>query len=120
MPRAHVMVVDDDSGVVALIQHVLEKAGFAVTAMTSGAEAIRTAQEFATDLIILDLCMPEPDGFEVMAALRSCCPPLKVLVMSGFDQGSLLPVAQAMGVAGVLNKPFSVKSLVGTVEALVV
>lgn len=64
-------------------------------------EVIRHDQ---VDLLVLDLSMPEPDGFEILKILCSARPDLKILVISGFMQGAMLRAAQFFGATATLNK----------------
>ncbi len=70
MPVKTVLVADDKATSRELIRAVLEQLRHTVLEASDGAEAVRTAREILPDLIILDLHMPELDGFGVLAELR--------------------------------------------------
>ena len=65
------MLVDDDRDILELLEYNLEKEGFKVKALDDSAVAVRVANEFLPDLIILDIMMPHPNGIEICKALRS-------------------------------------------------
>ncbi|MFM7543062.1 MAG: response regulator [Ignavibacteria bacterium] len=65
-----ILVVDDEEDIVDLIRYNLEKEGYAVATASDGNIALSVAEEFKADLIILDIMMPGPDGFEVCRQVR--------------------------------------------------
>ncbi|MBA2449851.1 MAG: response regulator, partial [Chloroflexi bacterium] len=66
-----ILAIDDDPLAVALVQAVLEPAGYSVVAATGGEEGVALARRHRPALVILDLCMPEVDGFAVVERLRA-------------------------------------------------
>ena len=112
----HILVVDDDRQVLRYMKNVLEKSGYAVTATTSGKRALAIIQERIPDLLILDLNMPEPDGFDVLKAERSKFPYLRILAVSGYLHGALLEAAELLGAAATLEKPVTADVLAAKVR----
>jgi two-component system OmpR family response regulator len=116
--RKRVLYIEDESDLQWLVKHILESVGgFEVLVCGSGAEGLRRVQEFAPDLILLDVMMPEMDGFSVLRALRarpeSAAVPV-VFLTARTQQGDEYGKA---GVAGVIAKPFEPGSLVECVRA---
>jgi two-component system, OmpR family, response regulator len=116
--RKRVLYIEDESDLQWLVKHILESAGqFEVLVCGSGAEGLRRVQEFAPDLILLDVMMPEMDGFSVLRALRarheSAAVPV-VFLTARTQQGDEYSKA---GVAGVIAKPFEPGSLIECVRA---
>jgi CheY-like chemotaxis protein len=70
------------------------------------------------DVMILDLNMPEMDGFEVLKFARSELPDLKVIVVSGFMQGTMLKAAKLFGAVATLDKPIEVGLLLTTIRSI--
>lgn len=66
-----ILVVDDDSDILDLLKYNLEKEGFKIKILGNSQKTIAVAQEFAPDLIILDIMMPHPNGIEICRELRS-------------------------------------------------
>jgi DNA-binding NtrC family response regulator len=114
-----IVVVDDDHQVVRYVKKTLESNGYAVKGTTSARQALAMVEESLPDLLILDLNMPKPDGFEVLKAERSRFPGLRILVMSGHMHSSLLEAATFLGATATLQKPMSMEALVQTVRGVV-
>jgi CheY-like chemotaxis protein len=113
---SNILLVDDDRQVVRYLKRALEEGGYAVTARTSGKEALAAIHERMPDLLILDLNMPEPDGFDLLKRERSKFPYLRILVISGYLQGALLEAAKFFGAVATLEKPVTGEALVQKVR----
>src|SRR5450432_2523350 len=111
-----ILLVDDDYQVVRYLKKALEENGYSVTSTNSGKQALAMIQERLPDLLILDLNMPEPDGFDLLKAERSKFPYLRILVISGYLQGALLEAARIFGAVATLQKPVTGEALVGKVR----
>jgi CheY-like chemotaxis protein len=114
----HILIVDDESQDVALFRRILERAGYAVTDRNSGKLAIRAIQETAFDLVILDLNIPDMDGFEILGVVRHLVPRPRVLVVSGFMEGEFLSTARLLGATAVLDKAVALNLLLPAVDKL--
>ena len=68
--KARILVVDDNRSLVRVLEHLLEKEGFEVLTAFDGPEGLQKAREEKPDLIILDIIMPEMDGYEVCRLLQ--------------------------------------------------
>ena len=115
MPHS-ILIVDDDAQVRKLCRLALEEPGYFVREARNGKEALAAIQGSSFDLIVLDLCMPGMDGFEFLAAVRAETQKLKVIGISGFMSGTMLPAAKLYGAAAVLAKPFTPESLLSAVD----
>jgi CheY-like chemotaxis protein len=113
-----ILIVDDDPQVLGLFTDILSEGGYDVLAVASGKAAMQAIQHDPVDLLVLDLSMPEPDGFEMLKVLRATKPDLKILVISGFIQGILLRAAQLVGATATLNKTDAPELLLPTVRDL--
>lgn len=111
-----ILLVDDDRQVVRYLNKALEQSGYSVTSTTSGKRALAIIQERLPDLLILDLNMPEPDGFALLKTVRSQCPYLRILVISGYFPGTLLEAARILGAVATLEKPVTAEALVAKVR----
>ncbi|HLK69793.1 MAG TPA: response regulator [Bryobacteraceae bacterium] len=120
MPESQIiLVVDDEPQVIKAFTRVLAKAGYTILSAHSGTAGMRILRKTPVDLVILDLSMPEPDGFEVLAMIRNEQPELKVLVASGFIGGSLLRAARLLGASATMQKTEAPKNLLPVVQRLV-
>lgn len=111
-----ILLVDDDRQVARYLKTALEEDGYAVTAINTGRQALEKLEEHELALLILDLEMPKPDGFEILKTARSKFPYLKILVMSGYLQGALLEAATLLGATAALEKPLAAEALVAKVR----
>ena len=106
-----VLVVDDDSLTRALIRELVEPIASEVIEASDGRSACKVCRVARPDLVILDLVMPEQDGFETLKALRTDYPGVRIIVMSGAFDGMFLRAAKRLGANATLNKPFTAKEL---------
>src|ERR1041385_8941730 len=115
----HILVVDDDSQVLELFVRILTRANYPVLAADSGHVALQILDKNPVELVVLDLNMPRPDGFEILKALRSKHSNLKVLVISGFVSGELLKASELFGATASLSKADAPNQLLKTVNRLI-
>ena len=118
---AHVLVVDDDAEVGALVQRVLTKLGHQVWDVADGKEALRLLETTRFDLIISDVYMAEVDGMELLMRIQLRGLGIPVVVMSGggtHSREDVLKEAAEWGAVATLEKPFSIEQLRDTVEPL--
>ncbi|MGP8247165.1 MAG: response regulator [Bryobacteraceae bacterium] len=113
-----ILVVDDDPHVLHFLQHVLQISGYRVNVTGSGAVALKMIDKQAPDLLVLDLAMPEPDGFEMLQKLRDRESDLPILVISGYLHGAMLHAATILGATAALEKPIAPITLLGAVGNL--
>ncbi|MDD2999152.1 MAG: response regulator [Erysipelotrichia bacterium] len=69
-PRKTILVIDDEEAIVLLLETILEIYGYHCVSCLNPQNAIKTAEEIKPDLIILDIAMPEIDGYEICASLK--------------------------------------------------
>jgi DNA-binding NarL/FixJ family response regulator len=103
--RARILIVDDHPGFRACARRMLEREGYDVVAEAAdGAEGLRRARELRPRLALVDVCLPDLDGFELAARLRELDPPPVVVLTSGRDCSELEPLASRSGACGVVAK----------------
>jgi two-component system, OmpR family, response regulator len=113
-----VLVVDDEPNIRELVQVALQFHGCAVTTAATGKEALRQAETDRPDLIVLDVVLPDLDGFEVCRRLRSGGNEVPVIFLTARDTSSDTVTGLALGGDDYVTKPFSVESLVARVRAV--
>jgi signal transduction histidine kinase/CheY-like chemotaxis protein len=106
METISVLVVDDEPGIAALCERILSRAGYDVTSLTDPRVAIEHLQQNRVDLLVVDIRMPEVDGFDVISRAQMVQPDIAVLVMTGFGTVETAIRALRQGVDGLLLKPF--------------
>src|SRR5215208_6828220 len=115
---AKIIVVDDDKASTALFEQVLLMNGYEVTTLNQSSRTIETANSFHPDLFILDLMMPEPDGFKLCRMLRA--DPLyrrtPILIVTALNDMDSRLVALGAGANDYLVKPFHIRELFDHIE----
>jgi CheY-like chemotaxis protein len=110
--RAEVLVADDDRTTRFAISSMLKKAGYAVTAVKNGAEALRNIQRRNFDLAFLDIWMPQLTGLEVLARVRAGESHPKIVIMTSDGTPETLLRAVREQAYEYLSKPFPPKDAV--------
>jgi two-component system OmpR family response regulator len=104
-PTAKVLVLDDDASFRALARAVLEPAGFEVIESGDVSHCFVQLREQAVDAVILDMVMPERDGFEALRELKELFPEIRVVAVSGAADSELyLTVSAHLGADASLDK----------------
>jgi two-component system, OmpR family, response regulator len=116
IPR--VLVVDDERNIRELVQVALKFHGFTVSTAANGSQAIRQAEATMPDLIVLDVMLPDFDGFEVCRRLRAAGNEVPVIFLTARDTSSDTVTGLAIGGDDYVTKPFSVEALVARVRAV--
>ncbi|HEX9388655.1 MAG TPA: response regulator [Anaerolineales bacterium] len=106
MESISVLVVDDEPGIALLCDRILSRAGYDVISETNPRTAIEDLQQKHFDLLLVDIRMPEVDGFDVISRAQMVQPDIAVLVMTGFGTVETAIRALRQGVDGLLLKPF--------------
>jgi DNA-binding response OmpR family regulator len=114
---ATVLVVEDDQGLRLALQRMLEREGYLVHAAASGSAALDLAAGVAPDLLVLDVGLPDMNGYEVMQRLRKTST-VPVLMLTGMDAPSDRVRGLDEGADDYLVKPASLPELAARVRAL--
>jgi excisionase family DNA binding protein len=109
-----VLIVDDDDGVRAFVRANLELEGYTVREAASGEEGLALLEEQLPDLILLDVMMPQVDGWEMLRRLheRHGVGSIPVIMFSGQVDEGTLAAATERGASGVLGKGFDPQELI--------
>jgi CheY-like chemotaxis protein len=115
--RGSAIVVDDEPQVRRLLARMLGELGFSVTVAACGAEALSLLVD-PTDLVVLDMRLPDLSGLDVARLVRQRWPDVPILFISGYPEPALQD-AEAQVLADVfLAKPFTQQQLIGSVGRL--
>jgi DNA-binding response OmpR family regulator len=106
-----ILVVDDEQNMQVLLKRVLGKAGYEVECAGSGEKALQLAAKSSFELAVVDVCMPEMDGIEVLARLKTIDNELPVIMTSAFPSLEKRERAKAIGCSDYLSKPVDMKHL---------
>jgi phosphate regulon transcriptional regulator PhoB len=121
-PRlGRVLVVEDEQDVAELIRYNLSKEGYEVTLSSSGADALRQAREARPDLILLDIMVPQLNGWEVCRRLKQDTETraIPVIMVTGRVEEGDKVLGFEMGADDYVTKPFSPRELVARIRAVI-
>ncbi|MGE5334103.1 MAG: response regulator transcription factor [Nitrososphaerota archaeon] len=113
-----ILIIDDDPSVTSAVRRGLRYEGFAVEIASSGVEGLALLREQPFDLLILDVMMPEMDGFEVLRRVRTGDDHLPVLFLTAKDAPSDQVQGLESGADDYVAKPFTFNVLLARVHAL--
>lgn len=116
--RKRILYIEDETDLQWLVKHILESiGGFEVLVCGSGVEGLRSMEVFQPDLVLLDVMMPDMDGFSVLRALRSRSESATVPVVFLTARTQVNDEYLELGAHGVIEKPFEPSGLVEQVRA---
>ncbi|MGH1504072.1 MAG: response regulator transcription factor [Acidimicrobiales bacterium] len=118
MSERHLLIVDDEENLRTMLAAALRHHGFAVTMAADGREGLDAVKSARPDLVLLDVMMPELDGFEVCRRMRTEGDRTPVLFLTAKDTTADKVRGLTLGGDDYLQKPFSLDELVARVEAI--
>jgi two-component system OmpR family response regulator len=116
--EARLLVVDDEPNIRELLSASLRYAGFEVVTAEDGREAVQAAERTRPDLIVLDVMLPDMDGFEVVRRLRSSGRPLPVVFLTARDGTEDKITGLTLGGDDYVTKPFSLEEVLARIRAV--
>ena len=118
--KSRILVVDDEPEIIELVEFNLKQAGYAVTTADDGAEALKKARTQTPDLIILDVMLPEMDGFEICKTLRLDAATAKIPIIMLTAKAAEIDrvLGLELGADDYLTKPFSPRELLLRVKKI--
>jgi DNA-binding response OmpR family regulator len=115
-----ILVVDDETDVITLAEEILKKDGYKIHGASNGAEGIEKAVKLKPDLILLDINMPEMDGWEVLSALKMDDEtkgiPVAIFTVRDDARDKLYSFQQ--GALDYITKPFTYQGLLDRVRKI--
>ncbi len=118
---ARILLIEDEQQVRELLREILEQNGHEIIACKNGADGIRQYKESSFDLVIMDVLLPDKDGFETLNELKQHHNQVNVLAISGECAPStvnVLHIAQRLGARQTLAKPFNLTDFLAVVDQL--
>jgi DNA-binding response OmpR family regulator len=116
--RNNILIVDDEPVWLKTMTAILKRAGYVVREATSGADALNTLKVFEPDLILIDVRMPDMNGFDLLDSIKKL-PKMSlkpVVVISGMDDFHARKVARELGAADYIIKPIDEKEVTSVVH----
>ena len=117
-PEARLLVVEDEPNILELLSASLRLAGFEVATATGGLEALKAVQRHRPDLIVLDVMLPDLDGFDVARRLRSGDTRTPVLFLTAKDATEDKVTGLTVGGDDYVTKPFSLEEVIARIRAV--
>jgi len=112
-----ILLADDEKDILLIYSELLAGNGHTVTAASNGKEVIRLLSELDFDMLILDLYMPQMNGFEAIQALRDAGYTMPVIVMTGhFPDDEVAKRLEGLQVSAALRKPVMISTLLNAVN----
>jgi len=117
--KRKILVIDDDNVIRLLVQRILERMGYAVFIAANGNEGLKIANSLSPDLVLLDVNLPDLDGYAVCAIIRSeeTTRKIPVILMSASDDPEDRAHGFAKGADDFITKPFGEDELIARIEA---
>jgi two-component system, cell cycle response regulator CtrA len=114
-----VLLVEDDSSVAQSIELMMQSEGFIVDSTDLGEDGLEIGKLYDYDIIILDLMLPDIDGYEVLRRLRSARVVTPILILSGLSELDHKIKGLGFGADDYLTKPFDKRELIARIQAIV-
>ena len=115
-----ILTVDDDREIVRLLRAYLEKAGYEVLTAYDGEEALNMLRRYRPDLLILDLMLPDRDGWDITRAIRSdpALSAIAIIMLTARVEDTDKIIGLEIGADDYISKPFNPREVVARVRAL--
>ena len=117
-PDARLLVVEDEPNILELLSASLRYAGFEVITAAAGTEAVQAAQRHRPDLIVLDVMLPDMDGFDVIRRLRGGGARIPVVFLTARDGTDDKIRGLTLGGDDYVTKPFSLEEVIARIKAV--
>lgn len=112
-----ILLAEDDESMRIYLARALERSGYEVVAVSTGAQAVPHIDSDRFDLLLTDIVMPEMDGIELAQHAAQVAPDMRIMFITGFAAVTL-KAGKAVPQAKVLSKPFHLRDLVLEVERM--
>ncbi|MGH9338647.1 MAG: sigma-54-dependent transcriptional regulator [Acidobacteriota bacterium] len=116
MPKARLLIIDDEENVLLSLQGILQDEGYAVDCTRSGASGLEMLQRKPFDVVLLDVWLPERDGIDILKELKSKRPRQYVVMISGHGTIETAVQATKLGAFDFIEKPLSFEKVTLVLE----
>lgn len=114
---AKILIIEDDPVINKTLEYNLKRAGYSVITAGDGLTGLQSAREDKPDLILLDLMLPELDGFQLCKEVRSINPMIPILMLTALEDESDMIKGLNLGADDYITKPFSMAELIARIKA---
>ena len=121
MPRKIILIVDDELSILVPLQFLMEKEGYLPKLAQSGKEAIEKIADIQPDLILLDIMLPDLDGYEIYQMIRNRpeWKNIRIIFLTAKNRDADMAKGLAMGADAYITKPFSNTQLIEKIRELI-
>lgn len=121
MPSKTILIVDDELSILVPLQFLMEKEGYVAKLAQSGKEAIEKIHAIQPDLILLDIMLPDLDGYEIYQMIRHRreWESIRVIFLTAKNRDADIAKGLAMGADAYITKPFSNSELMEKIRKLI-
>lgn len=112
------LIVDDNPDVIEFLTHILSSANCEVRTAKDGEQALQQAHAYRPDLVFLDICIPEQDGWLVCSKLKLHPKAPRILLMTGYAEDKTDRFADFVHADEVLRKPFTEEDVLSVIEEM--
>ncbi|ARE42111.1 Response regulator receiver protein in cluster with DNA polymerase III epsilon subunit [Rhodovulum sp. P5] len=120
MPQKSVLLVEDEDSIAIALEYLISRQGYDTRRVANGSAALAAMEETRPDLVVLDVMIPEPSGYEVCQTIRQdkALKDVKVLMMTARGGEVERRKGLALGADAFLTKPFATADLTAQIRAL--
>jgi DNA-binding response OmpR family regulator len=121
MPPKTVLIVDDELSILVPLQFLMEKEGYTAKLAQSGKEAIEKISAVCPDLVLLDIMLPDLDGYEIYQMIRQRAEweSIRIIFLTAKNRDTDMARGLAMGADAYITKPFSNTQLIEKIRELI-
>ena len=121
MPQKTVLIVDDELSILVPLQFLMEKEGYVAKLAQSGKEALEKISDLRPDLILLDIMLPDLDGYEIYQMIRQRpeWSSIRIIFLTAKNREADMAKGLAMGADAYITKPFSNTQLIEKIRELI-
>jgi CheY-like chemotaxis protein len=116
--KKHILVVDDNEVLKMTLSRLLNVEGYTVLTASGGDEAIKIVQNEYVDLVLLDINMPNVNGYDVLIFIKQNYPSIKVVMVTAYADLKNAVESKKLGADEFITKPFNVRELFSTIFRL--
>ena len=113
-----VLIVDDEANIVISLEFLMQQAGYQVEVARTGDEALTKVEQFCPDLVLLDVMLPGPNGFEILQQVRRNpdWATMAIIMLTAKGRDVEVTKGLALGANAYITKPFSTRDLLAEVR----
>ena len=113
---AKILIVDDDENTRKALIAVLEDEGYTVDSVDTGKKGIEKTQTEFFNIALIDVCLPDMEGTEVLSKMQETSPALKKIIITGYPTLQNAAAAVNKGANAYVMKPFDLEKMIQTIE----